>query len=989
MRRPNGPLRLLVLLITFLGFILRATKLEAQSYWIDEAWTLFYAHQSPEELLASLRTIRAAPPLYHLLTLYWVQLAGDGEFALRYLSLSFSLLAIPLTYRLGQTIGSRRIGLVAALLLAVAPYQIWHAQDARNYALLTAAATASMWSFFWLWRPTRRQGGWWLIYLLSTEIALFTHYHGLVIIGVQGLYFLLTWRQNWRHYLPWGAALLICLTPLALWLSYGSTLWQSEHWLPLAGLGESYLRNALAFSVGELAPQPLALYLTLVFGLFYALGLWTATGLVQRDWAIGPRPQLFVFLAVFTLAPNLPVWLYSLFRTPIFLERYLIPIQVGYLLTVAVGLVACGDILLSRRNKQLATLRSFGFAQDSPSNPPTLQPSSHKQLALNKKQPPTLRLRSGQVLQASILPPSHSAILPFCHPSILPIFLLLAISTWVLYQHYTNPAYAKPDWRGLIHFIETYSLSGDAILLTGDGGEKLFDYYYRGDLPVYHDFNTPVPPAEAAEQRLTEIAAQHRRLWYTPYGVEIDGLLESWLARHAYPAWQSWLGRKRLALYGLDSGSAPEAGTLSTQMATPFDGKLSLEHISRPETAIAAGDLLSLALTWRAPAAPASDYQLSLRLINRHGDVFAQSDWPPLAAGRAASTWPANRPLTDRRSLWLPFDTPPGKYLLQLIVYDPASGAALGRPAVVEGLRVAPPPVTLPPAALSIPNPKARPLGELTLVGHAAPETLQPGQELWLWLYWQAQTPPNPETTLRLTLTGSDGQALMSDMPLLETPANFAGWQPGQVRRAVYHLPTSPVLAGRQAQLTLALLDPAAQGLAGELTLPPVKLDTRARTFDLPPIPHRLDAVFGDPAQLTLLGYETELEINNQQKKITGDALPMMTPLPSGSAPQLLLSLYWQPQAEIEIDYTVFVQLLGPAGQVVAQVDLPPLAGQAPTRTWLPGEILTDPYRLLLPVDLPPGVYRLITGLYEPATGRRLPVAGGGDAVELQELTIP
>jgi hypothetical protein len=90
----------------------------------------------------------------------------------------------------------------------------------------------------------------------------------------------------------------------------------------------------------------------------------------------------------------------------------------------------------------------------------------------------------------------------------------------------------------------------------------------------------------------------------------------------------------------------------------------------------------------------------------------------------------------------------------------------------------------------------------------------------------------------------------------------------------------------------------------------------------------------------------------------------------------------------MKTSYTVFVQLLNSAGQVVAQVDAQPLAGAAPTTTWLPGEILTDPYTLTLPPELPPGDYRLITGLYNAANGERLSVATGGNFVELSPLTV-
>ena len=77
-------------------------------------------------------------------------------------------------------------------------------------------------------------------------------------------------------------------------------------------------------------------------------------------------------------------------------------------------------------------------------------------------------------------------------------------------------------------------------------------------------------------------------------------------------------------------------------------------------------------------------------------------------------------------------------------------------------------------------------------------------------------------------------------------------------------------------------------------------------------------------------------------------------------------------------------------GRIIVQRDSQPLGGQRPTTSWLPGEFLRDPYALPLPVDLPPPPYRLIVGLYDPASGVRLPV-GETDAIDLSSapLTTP
>ncbi|MGD9147825.1 MAG: DUF2079 domain-containing protein [Anaerolineae bacterium] len=139
------------------------------------------------------------------------------------------------------------------------------------------------------------------------------------------------------------------------------------------------------------------------------------------------------------------------------------------------------------------------------------------------------------------------------------------------------------------------------------------------------------------------------------------------------------------------------------------------------------------------------------------------------------------------------------------------------------------------------------------------------------------------------------------------------------------------------------------------------------RSFDAPSPQHALDADFG--GQIRLLGYDLEQATRN-----TGH--------------ESRLRLYWQAQAPVDTSYTVFAQLLGPAGDVRAQVDAVPQGGGYPTTWWLPGEVVADSLVLELPPDASrDGDYRLIVGLYDPATGVRLVVAGtGADFVELTSV---
>ena len=111
-----------------------------------------------------------------------------------------------------------------------------------------------------------------------------------------------------------------------------------------------------------------------------------------------------------------------------------------------------------------------------------------------------------------------------------------------------------------------------------------------------------------------------------------------------------------------------------------------------------------------------------------------------------------------------------------------------------------------------------------------------------------------------------------------------------------------------------------------------------------------------------------------------------------GEAPALSVRLHWQATGPIDADYTVFVQLLDQGNQLVTSRDSQPLVGQYPTSRWQPGEVVVDEFSLTLPEHLPPGRYRLVTGMYDLVTGRRLPATDAAgqplpdDMVVLMEM---
>lgn len=85
------------------------------------------------------------------------------------------------------------------------------------------------------------------------------------------------------------------------------------------------------------------------------------------------------------------------------------------------------------------------------------------------------------------------------------------------------------------------------------------------------------------------------------------------------------------------------------------------------------------------------------------------------------------------------------------------------------------------------------------------------------------------------------------------------------------------------------------------------------------------------------------------------------------------IELYWQLHAPAELDYTVFIQLLDPQNRIIAQVDTQPLAGLYPTSRWQAGDIISDRFFLAVAAPDLAADNRLVTGMYDLATGTRLP----------------
>jgi hypothetical protein len=145
----------LAIVITLIGGGLRILLLDHKGMWLDETFSVWLANHSVVELLQWTAKIDQHPPLYYLLLHYWVALNGDTPHSVRLLSALFGAGTIPIVYLIGKRMSGAIMGLAAAVLLALSPFNIRFAQEARMYTCLTFNAAVAIYALVRLLTDSR------------------------------------------------------------------------------------------------------------------------------------------------------------------------------------------------------------------------------------------------------------------------------------------------------------------------------------------------------------------------------------------------------------------------------------------------------------------------------------------------------------------------------------------------------------------------------------------------------------------------------------------------------------------------------------------------------------------------------------------------------------------------------------------------------------------------------------------------------------------
>lgn len=277
-------------------------RIGTPSFTRDEGATLLAVHRSFPQMIRMLGNVDVVHTEYYALIWAVTRVAGSGELAARAPSAVAMAVAAGGVTLLGQRLVSGRAGLAAGLLMAAFPSVSFYAEDAREYAVVTALATAASYLLVRALQAaapkdgTAPRYGWLAGYAAALALLGLGNILSLLLIAAHAVT-VTVWR--WRYggpgepfVLRWlgsVAAALIVAAPVAL-IAYGQA--HQVQWIKPPGL------VAVLAMAGLIGPPLMFFIVVGVVVIALATGLVSGRARLRADWPAGlwglAVPWLFV-----------------------------------------------------------------------------------------------------------------------------------------------------------------------------------------------------------------------------------------------------------------------------------------------------------------------------------------------------------------------------------------------------------------------------------------------------------------------------------------------------------------------------------------------------------------------------------------------------------------------------------------------------------------------------------------------------------------------
>jgi 4-amino-4-deoxy-L-arabinose transferase-like glycosyltransferase len=312
---------LLVAGATIVAAIIVFSQIDAKPFWLDEATSVAMTRNATQ-LARAFAHDGGNFALYYVLLYAWLH-AGTTEVWVRTLSVLPALATIPVAAALARRLFDTRTGIATALIVAVHPFFIAYAHEARGYSLAVLAVTTAGYALTRARQDAAARGAW-TLFVVAAAAAVYTQMLCTLVLFAFAIWLGLTERRAavWKPALVAASTLAVLVFPLAL----------AEHrsghdflaWIPPATL------PMVAHDVATLFGGPDVLAVVAASALLFPWLRYRPSRRERDAWML-----LFAWLVV----PVGGLIVYSLVRHPLLVERYLI-------ISLPAAAIACAAILV-------------------------------------------------------------------------------------------------------------------------------------------------------------------------------------------------------------------------------------------------------------------------------------------------------------------------------------------------------------------------------------------------------------------------------------------------------------------------------------------------------------------------------------------------------------------------------------------------------------------------------------------------------------------
>lgn len=292
---------------------------------LDEPFSIFHAQNNFGDLFGIFKN-ENNPPLHFLLLHFWEQAFGISPFAVRSMSLIFSVLTVVVLFKIGLKFFSQNVAIFTCLFFIFSDFHHYYGLEARTYSLLVFEYSILIYLLLKLiLTPTENT---WKTFLALgiVNVALFyTHYISLLIFLSEGFLLVAFIRSyNLKNLLITAGIVIVGLLPWAsTFAGRVSNVTKAGTWLTQANYTELYgflnkfLNNKWVFAI------------VLLLGVLYLLTHFTQSK-NNRQGSV----RIYFTLSSLFILPFLSAFILSRFQiAEVYYDRYLffltLPLFIG------------------------------------------------------------------------------------------------------------------------------------------------------------------------------------------------------------------------------------------------------------------------------------------------------------------------------------------------------------------------------------------------------------------------------------------------------------------------------------------------------------------------------------------------------------------------------------------------------------------------------------------------------------------------------------